>query len=787
MKNLIFRRRDELLVLAIALAISGVHWWSDDQPVLSAQVKGNDSAFSGTLLGRTLLSGVHTLEGRATDAQFRIRGERTPHPDVLVALVDERGAQKYGLWPWSRSLVAQALINLHQGGVAAIGMDMSFTDKVRDRAAEAYLDSLSRFDADVPEKLKPQLATYRQALEVERNKSPDADLAAAFAAVPEAVMGVITYPYTERYALRDREAEQEALLGPHLLRQFPERPGKNHEVDFDQVRSWRQYSAMTPLESFAKAGKRMGYFNIGPDPDGTLRRVPLFAKLEGPRGLLPHFTVQTAALYFKGKVEPAWNPDLGIVGARIRPRFKEPRVIPLDPNEPYALINHQGPASVFNQVSLADVIDGRVPAEQLKGKAVLMGVGPGGNFDQRVTPFSEFEPGVFTNASFLSNILSGEYLTRPLSTRLGEIIFMLVSGLVLAVLLPRVRFLWKALMILVLASGYLVFDQVLFNRGIHVATVLPLTHVLLSSFALIFMGYLSTDREKGMLRSTFQHYLNESVMEEMLRNPDKLKLGGEKKEMTVIFSDIRGFTTLSESMAPEALVKFINDYLSPMTEIVFEEGGTLDKYIGDALMAFWGAPLDQPDHALRACRASVRFLEKLKELKAAWRDQNLPDFDIGVGLNSGPMIVGNMGSAIRFDYTVMGDSVNLASRLEGTNKEYGTRLLMSESTYAMVKDDVSARRLGAVRVKGKNKPVGIYELRGVGKPTGPELEAITTFEQAVDAYVAQDFVIAHTLFTRVLELWPEDGPSARYVAQVAKLRVSPPGPGWDGVYTATTK
>jgi adenylate cyclase len=339
-----------------------------------------------------------------------------------------------------------------------------------------------------------------------------------------------------------------------------------------------------------------------------------------------------------------------------------------------------------------------------------------------------------------------------------------------------------------LVAAWLALEQGLFiGPRLHLATAMPVGNLALTSFGIIFLGYLTTDREKSRLRGAFQYYLNESVMEQMLRHPEKLKLGGEKRELTVLFSDIRGFTTLSERMQPEALVKFINSYLTPMTQIVFSDGGTLDKYIGDALMAFWGAPVDQPDHALRACRAAVRFSEKLEELKVTWRAHGLPSLDIGVGINSGPMIVGNMGSDIRFDYTVMGDAVNLASRLEGTSKTYGVRLLMSEATYLQVKDAVVARRLGAVRVKGKQVPVRIYELRGMGQPSGPDAEALAAMETALDAYTAQRFADAKAAFQKVLALWPQDPPALRYLEEIAVRENRPPEPNWDGVYTATTK
>jgi adenylate cyclase len=289
------------------------------------------------------------------------------------------------------------------------------------------------------------------------------------------------------------------------------------------------------------------------------------------------------------------------------------------------------------------------------------------------------------------------------------------------------------------------------------------------------------------MRETFRHYLDASVMEQVLQNPEKLKLGGERKELTVLFSDIRGFTTLSERMSPEQLVSFINEYLTPMTDVVFSNGGTLDKYIGDAIMCFWGAPVDQPDHALRACSAALGFLEQLKELRKRWRAAGLPEVDIGVGISSGLMNVGHMGTQTRFNYTVMGDAVNLASRLEGLNKAYDTRVLISAETYALTRGQVSARRLGVVRVKGKQAPTDVYELRALGAPVGPDSQAIEAFEAGVERFLAQNFAGAEIYFRRVLTLWPDDGPSLRYLEEINTLKWNRPGPDWDGVFTATTK
>ncbi|MBS1153490.1 MAG: adenylate cyclase, partial [Myxococcaceae bacterium] len=497
--------------------------------------------------------------------------------------------------------------------------------------------------------------------------------------------------------------------------------------------------------------------------------------------------LQIAAVFLDAKLVPMQEAG-DLTGVRLEPKGGTPFVARYQGNEPFMLINHVGPRSAFPTLSIADVIDGTFDRSQVEGKAVLIGVTvTGSTGDQRVTPFSEFTPGVFPHASVVSNLLSRDFLARPPWLVLAEALAMLGLGFALSRLIPRLKiFRLKAAVIVGIAAGWLVIDQALFSRGTQLATVMPLVSILSTAFGLVFLGYLSVDREKLQLRSTFSKYLGEDVMEEALKFPDKLN-AGEKREMTVLFSDIRGFTTLSERMLPEKLAAFMNDYLSPMTKIVFDEKGTLDKYIGDAVMAFWNAPLDQNDHALRAVRCAWAMLLKLEELKAKWRAENFPEFDIGVGINSGPMIVGNIGSDVRVDYTVMGDAVNLASRLEGTNKEYETRIIISEGTWNHVKGQVICRRLGAVRVKGKRKPVRIYEVKGLGTPEGPMAAAIDAFENALDAYAEQRWDDAEQGFKAVFAAWPDDPPARRYLEELVHLKLRPPAPGWDGVYTATTK
>ncbi|MDY7225160.1 CHASE2 domain-containing protein [Hyalangium rubrum] len=786
MKTFLSRHRFEVLALGLASLFCALHAWVERSPSVGLQV-GSGSG------DNVILRSLHIFEGRATDLQFRIRGVRPPHPDVVVVAVDEKSVQDFGRWPWPRQHVARALDQLREAGVGAVGLDMTFTDEVRDERADAFADALETLDSALAQTSEPSpaLLALREELKGRSVDSGDAALAAALARTPQVVQGVIVYPDTdlEQFALQAQE--REPMLAGHLVRQFPGSvPGSLHEVDPDTLRVWRGHSIQVPLPAFVQAGKRLGHFNFAPDFDGAVRRVPVFALLEGPRGLLPMLELQTAAAYFGAEVQPEYDADLRqLTGARLRRPDGSllPLYVPVPINDPFIPVNYPGPAKVFPTLSLSDVVEGRFDPAAVRGKAVLVGVTLVGNFDQRVTPFSELEPGVYVHAAFLSNILSQDFLTRPLAALPLEMLFMLGAALLLARLLPRVRFAWKLGAMVLLGAGWLAVDQLLFSRGIQVATVLPLLSLVASVFGVVFLGYFSVDAEKQRLRETFQHYLDASVMEQVIEHPEKLKLGGERKELTVLFSDIRGFTTLSESLSPEQLVGFVNEYLTPMTDVVFENGGTLDKYIGDAIMAFWGAPVDQPDHALRACSAALGFLERLGEMRGRWRKAGLPEVDIGVGINSGPMNVGHMGTANRFNYTVMGDAVNLGSRLEGLNKTYDTRIIISAGTYAQVQGHVTARRLGVVRVVGKSAVTDIYELRALGRPTGINARAIQVFEAGVAHFIGRDFTAAEASFREVLTLWPEDGPSLRYLEELNTLRWKRPGPEWDGVFTATTK
>lgn len=550
----------------------------------------------------------------------------------------------------------------------------------------------------------------------------------------------------------------------------------------------------------------VGFFNTAPDDDGVIRREPLAMAVGDQSDYHTAFIVPSLDLAGVLKYYDAipaetrlWTFGTGRLGeVALRPgsartvdgppKLSELKAIPVD-RRGQLLLNYYGKDSAFPTVSLGDVWNGSVPKERIDGRIVVIGATATGTFDQRVTPFDSLSPGVITHATAMENILHDDYLQRPLWALLAESLVLLLVALVLGRFLTKVSVVAGAPVVVAGALVWHAIDLALFTAGYAVVSFLPIGEMMGIYVLQTIYRYNTEEKEKRQIRRAFQFYLTKSVMEEMLKDPTKLKLGGDKKVLTVMFSDIRGFTSISEKLSPEQLAKLINEYLTPMTNLVFEHGGTLDKYIGDALMAIWGAPIAQEDHAMRCCRTAVAMMRELSALQERWRmeGRDYPPIDIGIGINSGPMVVGNMGADQRFDYTVLGDNVNLSSRLEGTNKEYRSHIIISQNTYAMCGTLVASRDLGAVRVKGKREPVKIYELLD-DKPAAGELsEVIATFNLGVQAFREQRWQAARDQFHAVLGAWPKDGPSQAYLEFCDEYEQDPPGEGWDGVYTMTHK
>ncbi len=601
------------------------------------------------------------IERKTYDMRLRALPSAPPR-FVTIAAIDEASLAKIGRWPWSRTTFAALAERLDQLGAKVIAFDLFFPERESPRADAQFARAISATK-------KVVLGTVFIDNDTEIRYLGPAGLAAARLAIaPQAIADVRSSAQGE----------------PVFKRPEP-------------------YGVLVNILELQGGAAYAGHIDVPPDPDGVVRRAPLIRRFDGR--YYPAIDVQVARTYLEAEVPALELASYGIAGLKLGEHS-----IPLD-EEGRLLVRHRRPGS-FAAVPIADILEGRADAALLKGRVVLVGNTATGIGDVRVTPFGATLPGVEVRASIIESLLQGDALQRPEWMMVVDAAAMALIALVLIVLLPRLGVSGGGVLAAALLGGYVALAIYLFEtQGLWLNLVYPTLLVALLFATATLVEYFFTFSEKRYLKVAFQHYVPPAVVEDLVADAGKLQLGGEKRELTVLFSDIRGFTTLSEAMAPEDLVKLMNEYFTVMTEKVFEHRGSLDKYIGDAIMAVFGAPLPEPQHAALACRAALDMVRTLKTFQDTLRRRGLPAIDIGVGINTGPMVVGNMGSKSRFNYTVVGDAVNLASRIEHLNKEYGTNVLVSEYTYLPVKDEFPlAREVDRVRVRGRAQPVHLFEL-----------------------------------------------------------------------------
>lgn len=474
------------------------------------------------------------------------------------------------------------------------------------------------------------------------------------------------------------------------------------------------------------------------------------------------------------------------------------------------LINYAGPQKMFPYISLSDVInnDPNITYEQrvkvdgnwvvkkfsvkktefFKDRILVVGATAMGVYDIRSTPFDENFPGPETHLNILENLMAKNFLIPLPNEAPYMILFLIGLGVFLTIVLSYFgAFTGLSVSALMLIALAFIDKNYIFGSGYVATIILPILLIIIIYITLTSYRYFAEERGKKELKQTFSKYVSPAIVNEILAHPKNIELGGRKTNLTIFFSDVRGFTTISEKLDPRALSDLLNSYLTPMTDIVFKNHGTLDKYMGDAVMAFFGAPLPEKNHADHACRCALESLVKLKELQAQFEKQGLPSIDIGIGLNTGDVSVGNMGSNTVRSYTVMGDAVNLASRLEGINKQYGTRIILSQFTKAAISKDFICREADLVRVKGKLEPVKIYEL--IGEKTVPQnwADLLPLYNDGLELYRQKMWIQATEKFNQALQIIPDDELSKLYMTRCQDYIAEPPPEDWDGVFVMKTK
>jgi adenylate cyclase len=744
------------------------------------------------------------FEYSTLDTRFRYRPARytPPDPRIVIVSVDQRSQEVLGKWPFPRKYFAQMLDALREDGAKVVAFDITFNKPDQTAAPIRALWAKLEQDKKAGNAPDPKLEAHVAELAIEFDY--DAQFAAALRRSGPVVLGNFFLEPQEvggiDNAVLDKYAE---MVQWYALNRVALNPATG-KADFAALLNSYHFEEtlytatvanipeLAPPDNDEKTA--IGFFNISSDADGVLRRSLLvlpFGRSNNPDelDLYGSLEVQALRLYLGLKTEQVavnYGPT-GIASlqfgdkVRVRPDYLGRMII-----------NYRGPRGTYPYYSLADVVQHRVAPGTFRDKIVLVGASATGIGDLRTPPYGGIDyPGMEVHANVIDNILNNGFLVRGAHQVLLDVALIFVLGLPLGFVLALVspRWMWFGLSLLVPFTAGVYFA---FVHGWWLNFTVPAGTLTANVMLVSLYRALVEEKEKRKVRSAFGQYLSPEVIRRLLMNPRLVE--PRKTEITVMFSDIRGFTTISEKLDAQELALFLNAYLSDMTRLVFDTRGTLDKYIGDAVMAFWGAPYADSEHALLACTAAIEMMKRVRKLQKQWAAEGKPAMDIGIGLNSGVASVGNMGSALRYGYTALGDTVNLSSRLEGLNKDYGTHIIVNESTYARAKDSgFLFRELDLIRVKGKRQPVTIYELYGHRldlQEEGVLADAEARFEQfeaARNLYCNRKWAEAQRAFQAILDRWPTDGPSLVYFKRCQDYLAEEPQPDWDGVFTMTHK
>ncbi len=711
------------------------------------------------------------FELKSLDFRFLARGEVQPDPRIAIIAVDDDALAEVGRWPWSRDKIAEVVDKaLGQYGAKVLGFDMVFSEEQTNVVDE----TIRLLHKHGKEKLPLE---YTQWLEQQRSYGDvDAVLENTLRKHKDRLVPGYFF-YSEAAGAPDlvkSKLKEEAALMRSLA--------MTSSFSKQALHSLPHIAAIEGnIPRITQAVDAIGFFNFFPDPDGTVRRVPLMAEMDGY--VYPSMAMQTLRMFL------GW-PDMAVVVGDAG--VEEVRLGALDIATDISgsmLLNHYGPGKTFPHYSAADILHNRLNGDELRDKIVIFGVTAVAVLDIRATPFDPVFPGVEAHAVAISNILNGEELKRPFVVELIELLLVFVLSVVAGYLVYGRSPVVQGLIIVGFPMVIIGTSQWLFtSHHLWIEETFLVVGVLLSTVPTALLGYIIESRKRAFIHDAFSHYLAPSVVENLAKNPDALKLGGEEKYITAFFSDIASFSTFSEKLSPSELVAFLNRYLTAMSDIILEEQGTIDKYEGDAIIAFFGAPLDMDDHALRCVVAALRQQQRLLELREEWKAEGLPEVHIRIGINSGPMVVGNMGTESSMNYTMMGDHVNLAARLEGVCKAYRVPILMSRDTYMEVRDHIAARFVDKVRVVGRSTPVDLYQPMALRVDVSDEQQQeFRAYEKAWSMMLHGEYKESLKLMTKLYAMSPHDG---LYEVMIARLKTyihSPPPDGWTGVFNLKSK
>jgi adenylate cyclase len=704
---------------------------------------------------------IQQMELWAYDTRLRLFLPRTLDPRIVILDIDEKSLNAEGRWPWSRNKVAGMVHQLFDKyKIRVLGFDIAFPEP-DPSSGLASLEDMAKNE------LKDD-AQFQRVLEARR---PSLDYDRIFADELE------KWPVVLGYFLGGK-TDQAGVLPPPSFQ-------ANAFGTWDVIHNLATgYSGNLPI--LQKKAPAAGHLYPQLDFDGTTRRVPMFMRYG--EGFYPALSLSIVQLYLGNapfKLQPEKQP---LSNYAIVPFVDVGELrIPLD-DRMNALIPYRGSEGSFRYVSATDVVRGALSLDELKDKIVIVGTSAQGLLDLRSTPVREDFPGVEVHANLVSGFLDQTIMHRPAEVLAISVLTVLLIGLPLAFMLPRLSATMSTaavvgVMVLLTAINLYVWKQQHYVLNI----AAPLMMLALLYLLNMAWGFFMETRSRRLITGLFGTYVPKELVAEMSKNPEEYSMAGESRDMTVLFSDVRDFTSISEGLTPEGLKDMMNAYLTEMTEVIQEKRGTIDKYIGDAIMSFWGAPLGDPEHALHGVEAALAMQRRIRSLDTEFVKRGWPILNIGVGLNCGEMNVGDMGSKFRRAYTVMGDAVNLGSRLESLTKEYGVGILVSESIVKAAQGFVY-REIDKVVVKGRQEGVSIYEPIGpIGQVGETTLTEIDRFHKVLEYYRKQRWDDAERVLKDLNAAAPDMKLYRLYIKRIDYFRTNSPGPAWNGLWVFTTK
>ena len=686
-----------------------------------------------------------SLDNRLRDYLFTIRGELPHNQNVVIVDIDETSIKSLGQWPWSRDKLAKILENLTLANVGIVGLDIVFAEE----------------DRTSPHKILQDLKIYKKDV-------PNYDL--EFANVVENSPVILGYQF-------------DLVKKDNTNAKVPQIPAIFIEKDKPQDKSYliEAYNTILNIPQIQDKAYSSGFFNNIPDDTGIIRSVPLIISYDDT--IYPSLALEVIRVINDTQKVVVQYDENGISN------------IVLDdisiPTDRYGrmLINFRGPERSFKYISAIDIYNNSFDKSEIDGKIVLIGTSAAGLFDLRATPFDSIFPGVEVHANIIDNILMQDFIYKASWLDGANILIIFVLSIIVVMLTTYTTFWANPIIFISFSISYLfLVYNLLFDYGIVLNILFPIATVLIASIMTTLFDYFYNIKKEEAIKAKFASKVSKNVMDDILKNIDKNEFSAKSKEVTIFFSDIRGFTNISEKLDAKELISFLNRYMQPMSEIIIKYQGTIDKFIGDAIMAYWNAPIDIKNHCDLALKASLEQLEVLEKLNVELQKENLPKIDIGIGLNTGTVIVGEMGSSLRSDYTVIGDTINLGSRVESLCKYYDSKLNISNFTKDKLQEKYIFRFLDLVKVKGKNEPVEIWQVLGKGEANESLKEELDLYHKAIEFYKNSDFINALEIFESLENNENKTNKNIYkiYITRCKEFIKTPPK-NFDGVYEHTTK